>query len=330
MADKKLDQDVGLDTPLEEAVERFVALTAEEAKGADMMPMIPEGEAQSVLFQGHQIRAVMHDDEWWFSIIDVIGAITESSNARRYWSDLKRQLLEKEGFSELYDKIVQLKMPGEDGKERETDAATVQTLMRLIQSVRSPKAEPFKQWLAKIGYERIQETQNPEIAIKRAILTYQLQGRSHDWIDKRIRAIVTRKELTNEWQKRGVKEGQEYAVLTNIISQETFGGVTTGGHKSIKGLKKHQQLRDHMTDLELIFTMLGEKSTTEIARTRDARGFVPNTKAAVAGGRIAGDARKRLEIETGQPVVSRSNFLGANRRVADPERLTTPRLLPRK
>jgi len=331
MTDKKLAEDAGLNQPLGEAVDRYVALTAAEVQDADMPPaLIPEGEAQLVLFKGAEIRKVMHDDEWWFSVVDALGALVESSNARRYWSDLKRQLLEKEGFSELYDRIVQLPMPGSDGKLYQTDAANTETLLRIMQSVRSPKAEPFRQWLAKVGYERIQETQNPEIAIKRAILTYQMQGRSHDWIDKRIRTIVTRKELTSEWQKRGVQEGREYGILTNIISAETFGGVSTASHKSLKGLRKNHQLRDHMTDLELIFTMLGEKSTTEIARTRDAQGFFPNTKAASAGGRIAGDARKRLEIETGQPVVSRTNFLGPQKRVADTERLSAPAMPPKK
>jgi DNA-damage-inducible protein D len=316
--------DVGLDKPLGEAVDRYVALTVEGAQDADMLPApIPEGEIQRVLFKGTEIRKAMHDDEWWFSVVDVIGALTESPNPRRYWSDLKRQMAEKEGFSELYGKIVQLPMPGADGKSYETDAANTETLLRIMQSVRSPKAEPFKQWLARVGYERILETQNPEIAIKRAILTYQIQGRSNDWIDRRIRTIVTRKELTNEWQKRGVKEGKEYAILTNTISTATF-AVTPDKHKSYKGLKKSEPLRDHMTDLELIFTMLGEKSTTEIARTRNAQGFWPNQTAAQAGGRIAGDARLKLEKETGRPVLSRSNFRGPDKRVADPERLSLP------
>ncbi|HTR83624.1 MAG TPA: Bro-N domain-containing protein [Reyranella sp.] len=330
MANNKLEQDAGLDKPLGEAIEQYVALATEEAQDADMPPApIPEGQTELALFRGAEIRKVMHDDEWWFSIVDVVGAIVESANPRRYWSDLKRQLAEKEGLSEVYDKIVQLPMPGADGKEYLTDAANTEGLFRILQSVRSPKAEPFKQWLAKTGYERILETQNPEIAIKRAILTYQLQGRTSDWIDKRIRAIVTRKELTNEWQKRGITEGKEYAILTNTISTATF-GTTPDKHKTYKGLRKGDQLRDHMTDLELIFTMLGEKSTTEIARTRDARGFWPNKTAAAAGGKIAGGARLELEKATQQPVMSPSNFLGSQKRVADPERLTSPPLLPRK
>lgn len=327
MTNKMLAEGAGLDKPLTEAVDRYVALTAAEAQDAAMIDKIPEGEAQLVLFKGAEIRKVMHNDEWWFSIIDVLGALTESANARRYWTDLKRQMSEKEGFSELYDKIVQLRMPAADGKERETDAANTETLLRIMQSVRSPKAEPFKRWLATVGYERIQEAQNPEIAIKRAIATYQIQGRSDDWIEKRIRTIVTRKELTTEWKKRGVAAGKEYAILTNVISTTTFNGVTVEGHKRFKGLKKNDQLRDHMTDLELIFTMLGEKSTTEIARTRDAQGWSQNHAAAKAGGAVAGAARAQLERETGARVVSASNFLSVEKRVADPVLLTSP---PRK
>lgn len=323
MTDTKAPAELGLDRPLTEAVNRYVALTAAEAQDAPMTDMIPEGEAQLVLFKGIEIRKVMHDDEWWFSIVDVVGALSESANARRYWSDLKRQLIEKEGFSELYDKIVQLPMPGVDGKLYATDAANTETLLRIMQSVRSPRAEPFKRWLATVGYERIQETQNPEIAIKRAIATYQIQGRSDDWIEKRIRTIVTRKELTTEWKKRGIEAGKEYAALTNVISMTTFNGVDVEGHKRFKGLRKKDQLRDHMTDLELIFTMLGEKSTTEIARTRDAQGFAQNRDAARAGGGVAGAARAQLEKETGTRVVSASNFL-VDKRVADPVLLSAP------
>lgn len=322
MSGKKYDEKFGLDMEFEEALERYARASKEEMQeaGANGTDLIPEGETQLVMFKGEEIRKVLHNDEWWFSVIDVVGAISESSNPRRYWSDLKRQLTDKEGFSELYDTIVQLPMVSSDGKMYETDACNVETLLRIVQSMRSPKAEPFKRWLAKVGYERIQEIQNPEIAIKRAILAYQIQGRSDDWIEKRIRSIVTRKELTSEWKKRGIEEGKEYAVLTNIISMNTF-GIDNKGHKHIKGLKS-QNLRDHMSDLELIFTMLGEKSTTEIARTRDAQGFKPNVKAAKAGGKVAGTARAQLESETGQRVVSRQNFLGANKRVLDPELLT--------
>jgi len=324
MTDDKYEKRFGLDMPFEEAVDRFAAVTMEELEevGTEGTDLIPEGELALVPFKDKEIRKVFHSGEWWFSVVDVIAALTESSRPRKYWADLKRQLSEREGFSELSEKIGQLPMPAEDGKARETDVANTETLLRIVQSVPSPKAEPFKRWLAKVGYERIQEIQNPEIAIKRAILTYQLQGRSDDWIEKRIRSIVVRKELTSEWKKRGVQEGKQYAMLTNIISSATFGGVTIDGHKRIKGLKPHHNLRDHMTDLELIFTMLGEKSTTEIAQTRDTKGFYQNAKAAESGGQVAGTARKQLERETGKQVLSRSNFLGNNRRQADPQRLT--------
>jgi DNA-damage-inducible protein D len=314
----------GLDIPMEEAIERFVTASHEEASGEETAgrSLIPEGEQASDTFHKAPIRKVFHSGEWWFSVVDVVAALTDSSRPRKYWSDLKTQLIEKEAFSELSGKIGQLPLPGADGKLYPTDVATTETVFRIIQSIPSPKAEPFKRWLARVGYERILEIQNPEIAIKRAIFSYQLDGRSDDWIEKRIRTIVARKELTSEWKKRGVKEGKEYAYLTSIISTGTFGGVTVEGHRRVKGLAKHHNLRDHMTDLELIFTMLGEKSTTEIARTRDAQGFYQNSKAAEAGGKVAGTARLQLEKETGEKVVSSSNYLSVNQRIADPLKLT--------
>ncbi len=320
---KKYEQKFGLDVPFSEAIGRFTAVTKEEIEsaGEPATALISEGELELVPFKNHRVRKVFHNDEWWFSAVDAVAALTDSSRPRKYWSELKKQLSEKEGFSELSDKIGQLPLPSDDGKSYLTDVATTETLLRIIQSIPSPRAEPFKRWLARVGYERIQEVQNPEIAIKRAILSYQLQGRSDDWIDKRIRSIVVRKELTAEWSKRGVQEGQEYAILTNVISEHTF-NVHTERHKKIKGLKKNHVLRDHMTDLELIFTMLGEKSTTEIAKTRNTQGFSPNLNAARAGGSIAGTARKELERETGQRVVSSTNYLGKDSRVADPQFLT--------
>lgn len=259
-------------------------------------------------FKGVKIRKVFHESEWWFSAVDVVEALTGSANPRRYWSDLKRQMAEKEGFSELYEAIVQLKMVAEDGKLRETDAINPETVFRIIQSIPSPRAEPLKRWLARVAYERIQEIQDPEIAIKRAIMEYQIQGRSIDWIEKRIRSIMVRKELTSEWKKRGVDETHEFAILTAVLSTRTF-GLGVSEHKQVKGLQPRHNLRDHMTDLELIFTMLGEKSTKEIAQIRDAYGFEQNKAAARAGGDIAGDARRSLEREIRRPVVSRSNFL---------------------
>lgn len=320
--DDEVDRKLGLDMPFDEALERFSQAAKEEAEHpSQSRDLVPEGEFQMVMFKGYEIRKVCHEDEWWFSVIDVVGAISQSSNPRRYWSNLKRDLTDKEGYNELYEDIVQLPMQGKDGKLYQTDAATVETLFRIIQSIRSPNAEPAKRWLAKVGYERILETQNPELAIKRAILTYQLQGRSDDWIDKRIRSIVVRKELTSEWKKRGI-EGKEYGLLTNIISHRTFGGVDPNGHKRVKGLGKNHNLRDHFTDLELIFIMLGERSTQEVAQVRNAQGLGPNKAAAVAGGSIAGRAREDLERETNQRVVSATNFLKGGQRQLDPERLT--------
>ena len=328
MTDKKTEsrrygEALGLDAPLEEAVDRFAEATKQELadSGDHYGPdPIPEGQLDLVPFKKHDIRRVFHDEEWWYSIIDVVEALTGSGRARSYWTDLKRQLSETEGFSELHGNIVQLPMPGADGKKYRTDAVTTETLLRIIQSIPSPKAEPFKRWLAKVGYDRIQETQDPEIAIKRAILTYQIQGRSDDWIETRIRSIVARKELTSEWQKRGVRKGQEYAALTNVISEKTF-DMGVARHKRHKGLKSHN-LRDHMTDLELILTMLGESSTKEIARQRDAQGYGQNYAAAASGGAIAGGARKQIEEETGKPVVSGQNFLGSKSRQSDPVLLT--------
>ncbi|WP_081877383.1 BRO family protein [Sphingomonas sp. STIS6.2] len=320
----EIEEAFGLNMRRDEAYGRYDKATREEAGSespSSTGDLVPEGEAQLVIFKGHEIRKVCHEDEWWFSVVDVVGAITQSTNARRYWSDLKRQLIEKDGASELYDDIVQLPMAAADGKMYQTDAATVETLLRIIQAIRSPNAEPFKKWLARVGFERIQEIQNPELAIKRAILTYQLQGRSDDWIEKRVRSIVVRKELTNEWKKRGI-EGQQYGLLTNIVSMATFGGVGVDSHKQLKGLKKSHNLRDHMSDLELIFMMLGERSTQEVAQIRDAQGLRANKDAAVAGGGVAGRARQDLERQTGQRVVSQKNFLGTDKRTSDPVKLT--------
>ena len=317
-----IEEKFGLDAPLAGEVERFGQMAKKEAEeAATQGELIADGHCELILFQQAEIRKVFHSGEWWFSVIDVIAAITRSSRPTRYWSDLKRQLSEKEGFSELYDNIGQLALPGADGKMYPSEVANTETLLRIIQSVKSPRAEPFKRWLARVGYERIRETQDPEIAIKRAILSYQLQGRSDEWIEKRIRSVVVRKDLTDEWKQRGIKN-DEYGILTNVISTATFGGVTVENHKRLKGLKDHHKLRDHMTDLELIFVMLGEKSTTEIARSRDAQGFGQNLGAAKAGGVVAGSARRQLEDETRQPVLSRTNFLGRDRRAADPQQLT--------
>ena len=263
-----------------------------------------------VVFEGKNIRRLWHDEEWHFSIIDIVTVLTDSSIPRRYWSDLKIKLKE-EGF-EMYDKIVQLKLPSSDGKFYETDCANTEALLRIVQSISSKKAEPFKRWLAQVGYERIQEIENPELAQDRAKEYYELKGYPKDWIDKRLRGIAIRQELTDEWKRRGIEEQREFAILTNEISQATF-GVPIKAHKEIKGLEtkfKNQNLRDHLTDLELIFSMLGERLSTEATRKKDARGFTENLDAAKEGGTVAGRARKDAEKTFGIKVVSPENNLG--------------------
>ena len=272
------------------------------------------------VFKGKEIRKTIFNDEWYFSIIDIISVLTDSANPRRYWSDLKSKLSEDEGFSQLYEKIVQLKLVSADGKKYQTDTANTETVFRIIQSIPSPKAEPFKRWLAKVGYERIQEIEDPELATKRTRALYKAKGYPDDWIEKRMRGIAIREELTNEWEKRGIKEQKDYAILTAEISEATF-GVKPSEHKKLKHLKK-ENLRDHMTDLELIFSMLGEASTTEIAVQKDAQVFDENRDAARAGGQIAGNARKELEEKSGRKVVSSSNFKNIAISVDDSELLT--------
>ncbi len=260
------------------------------------------------LFNDQNIRAQWSDEsqQWFFSVIDVVSVLTDSTVPKRYWSDLKKKLI-VEG-SQLYEKIVQLKFQAADQKFYATDCLDTLGILRLIQSVPSPKAEPFKRWLATVGAERIAEIENPELAQARIRNTYKSKGYSDAWIEKRIRGIVVRDELTNEWQKRGVKQGKEDAILTAEISKATF-GVIPSEYKQLKGLtKSSENLRDHMSDLELIFTMLGEASTTEIAINKDANGFVQNRKAAIAGGRVAGKARADLEKQSGKKIVSENNF----------------------
>lgn len=260
------------------------------------------------IFESNHIRSYWNDAEqvWYFSVIDVIKILTESTVPKRYWTDLKKKLI-KEG-SKLYEKIVQLKFEATDGKKYATDCLETKNLLRLIQSVPSPKAEPFKQWLAQVGADRMAEIENPELAQERIRTTYQAKGYSQDWIEKRIRGILVRDELTNQWKQRGVKEGTEYAILTAEISKATF-GIIPSDYKKIKGLEKSSEnLRDHMTDLELIFTMLGEASTTEIAKNKDAQGYTENQRAAIAGGNVAGNALKDLEKKSGKKIVSSQNF----------------------
>jgi hypothetical protein len=260
------------------------------------------------LFESKTIRSEWNESEqkWYFAIIDVIEILTESNNPRRYWSDLKRKL-NAEGFSQLYEIIVQLKMISSDGKRYVTDCANAKGLLRIIQSIPSPKAEPFKQWLAQIGSDRLDEIENPELATQRTRELYKLKGYPDDWIEKRMRSIAIREELTGEWKTRGVKEQMEYAILTAEISKATF-GLTPKEYKEMKGLKS-QNLRDHMTDLELIFSMLGEASTTKVTRAKNAQGFIENKIAARIGGKIAGNALKELEKESGEKVITSENYL---------------------
>lgn len=259
------------------------------------------------LFEEKKVRT--HWDEetqtWFFSVIDVIEILTDSTVPKRYWSDLKKKL-ETEG-SEAYENIVRLKMKAPDGKQRETDVANTETLLRLIQSIPSPKAEPFKQWLAKVGYERIQEIANPEQSLDRARENWQKIGRSDKWIQQRMTGQETRNKLTDYWKESGVEKGNEFALLTNLIHEE-WAGLSVKKHKDLKGLKA-QNLRDHMSEAELIFTALAELSTRQIAETDEAKGLQENAQAGKKGGSVAKNARKELESKTGKNVVTGENFL---------------------
>jgi hypothetical protein len=273
-------------------------------------PPAPRAEDHIVVFQEKAIRRVWDKNEWWFSVVDVCSVLTESPDAGAYWRKLK-QRLGTEG-SEVVTFCHGLKLQAPDGKQRITDCANTEGIFRIIQSIPSPKAEPFKRWLAQVGYERVKEIEDPELASARARELYEAKGYPKDWIEKRMRAIAIRGALTDEWKARGVAEGREYSILTAEIARATF-GVPPGDHKKLKGLEqaKTANLRDHMTDLELIFTMLGEAGTTEIAKHKNAQGFVGNRNAAKEGGTVAGNARKELEAKTGVPVVSRQNYLAS-------------------
>ncbi len=261
-----------------------------------------------ILFESRNVRRVWNDEEqkWYFSVQDVVEILTDSSDIKQYVKRLKSRDPE---LSSNWGTICTLvEMTAADGKRRKIQAANTEGLFRIIQSVPSTKAEPFKRWLAKVGYERLQEIEDPELATHRIREIYKQKGYSDEWIEKRMRGIAVRDELTGEWKKRGVKEQKEFAILTAEISKATF-GMTPGEYKKFKALEKpSENLRDHMTDLELIFTMLGEASTTEIARNRDAQGFVGNKQAAIAGGRVAGNARRELESKSGTKVSTRANF----------------------
>ncbi len=257
------------------------------------------------LFESKKVRTHWDGEKelWYFSVIDVIEILTNSNLPKRYWSDLKMKL-RAEG-SEVYEEIVRLKMQAEDGKMRETDAADVKSLLRIIQSIPSPKAEPFKQWLAQVGYERIEETENPELSFDRAMETYLAKGYTKAWINQRLKSIEVRKELTDEWENRGVKRGMDFAVLTDIITK-AWSGKSVKQYKKHKDLKK-ENLRDHMTNLELVLNMLAEATTSEISKKKRPTTLDESKVIAKQGGAVAGNARKEIEVRTGDKVVSKLN-----------------------
>ncbi|MFA5763837.1 MAG: BRO family protein [archaeon] len=264
------------------------------------------------VFEDKKIRKTWHNEEWWFSIVDIIEALTGNERPRKYWSDLKTKLID-EGF-EMSDFIGQLKLISPDGKKYLTDCTNTEGAFRIIQSIPSKKAEPFKLWLAKTGYERIQEIENPELAQNRVKEYYEMKGYPKEWIDKRLRGIAIRQELTEEWKERNVKEETEFAILTNEISKATFGKSTTE-YKQYKNLpKKNQNLRDHMNDWELILTMVGEKATTDITKAKDSQGFIECKDSAQEGGEIAGNIKTQLEAKINKTITSKENFLNLPKR----------------
>ncbi len=271
-----------------------------------------------VVFQSKNIRRVWFNDEWYFSVVDVCGALTDSLDAGAYWRKLK-QRLRNEG-SQVVTYCHGLKLEASDGKKYTTDCANTRSMFRIVQSIPSPKAEPFKQWLAQVGYDRVQEIENPELAQARMKELYELKGYPKDWIDKRLRGIAIRQNLTDEWKERGIDTEKGFAILTAEISQATF-GLTPTEYKELKGLtRKNQNLRDHMTDLELIFTMLGEKVTTEISKKEKPDTFSKNKKVARRGGAVAGTARKETEKELGRSIITRQNALpGGDEQNKEPE-----------
>jgi len=265
-------------------------------------------ENSLIVFQGKEIRRTWHNNEWWFAIQDIVAVLTDSKNPKGYIKDMRRR------DEELSKGWVQIATPlsiETAGGKQKVNCANTKSMFRIIQSIPSKKAEPLKLWLAKVGYERVQEIENPELAQKRMREIYKAKGYSDQWIEKRVRGIAVRDELTNEWDKRGVKKQKEYAILTNEISKATF-GISIKDHKNIKNLDpkfKNQNLRDHMGDLELIFSMLGEAATTEITKNKDVQGFPENKQAAKEGGSVAGKARKDLEKKSGKKVVTNDNYL---------------------
>ena len=266
--------------------------------------MTDEITTKIALFKGKQVRRTLHNGEWWFVVEDVVLALIESNDPKQYIQRMKQRDPElTEGWVQI---VHTLEVPTEGGKQA-MNCANTEGVFRIIQSIPSPKAEPFKRWLARVGYERVQEIENPELATKRTRMLYKLKGYSQDWIEKRMRGIAIREELTDEWKNRGAKDHKDYEILTAEISRATF-GVTPSEYKKLKGLQR-ENLRDHMDDFELIFNMLGERSTTEIHRQEKSEGVIKLTQDANRGGRVAGNARKELEKELGRSVVSKKNFL---------------------
>ncbi len=263
-----------------------------------------EDSTKIAIFEGSKVRKTIHNNEWWFTIVDVVTALTDSVQPDGYIKDMRRRDPE---LSKGWGQIATPLLIKTTGGAQKVNCANTEGLFRIIQSIPSPKAEPFKRWLAKVGYERVQEIEDPELATKRTRALYKAKGYSDDWIEKRIRGIAIREELTDEWQKRGAKLQKDYEILTAEISKATF-GVTPSQYKKLKGLKR-ENLRDHMNDFELIFNMLGERSTTEIHRTEDSKGIQKLKSDAKAGGAIAGGARKQLEKRLGRSIVSKKNYL---------------------
>jgi prophage antirepressor-like protein len=268
-----------------------------------------EKQNKLIIFQDKNIRRIWHQEEWFYSVVDICGALTDSANPRDYWYRVKKRLNDEEK-SELSTICRQLKMKAPDGKMRETDCANSEGIFRIIQSIPSPKAEPFKRWLAKVGAERIEEIENPELAQERMKAIYEQKGYPKDWIDKRLRGIAIRQNLTDEWQQRGITERSDYAILTAEISKATF-GMTPSEYKNFKNIpvKSKANLGDNMDDLELIFTMLGERVTTEISKEEKPETFAKNKSVAKRGGSVAGNARKETEKELGRSVISKQKFL---------------------
>lgn len=269
--------------------------------------MTKSGLVRMAVFEGKHIRKILHEGEWWFSVIDVIEVLTGSDRPRKYWSDLKKKLA-SEGYVEVSDKIGQLKMLAPDGKMRLTDCANTETMFRIIQSIPSAKVEPLKRWLAKVGKERIDEIENPELSMERMKSLYEKKGYPKDWIDKRMRGIAVRQDLTDEWQNRGARTSLEYAILTSEIMEGAF-DLKVEDYKQVKGLER-ENLRDHMTDIELILTMLAEATTTKLHRDRDSKGFEPLKRDAQEGGAVAGSTRKDIERRSGKAVVTSENYKG--------------------